>query len=326
MAYLHIFVCKSTLEGRNQSSSIFHVLIQSVQQFVRCRIKGRYHNCLVLIQILRFRPYKITFHIHSIQSVVHPAHYIIVADSTVSGCPRCLVLDTKPFQCSKCFIAHKHCHIIFLFQIYQMLSKTGKLISNYAGFPVSRIFLEIMTEKPLPVSFAGIMNRMPMPVHHAVCARCQVAVRLQTQLTFIGGPAWKSLCFRFKHQVIVLLQGADQISAKCNLCSCKVILCRMINIGSCNRQASGSMEMINIWLHSIRKSTPLKIKIMCNKLILSFVFIHNICLPAKEPVNQGSLEFFKFCAKASIDRTTYIREIFPGIDPIAPIVKAEFII
>ena len=143
-----------------------------------------------------------------------------------------------------------------------MLSKTGKLISNYAGFPVSRIFLEIMTEKPLPVSFAGIMNRMPMPVHHAVCARCQVAVRLQ----------------------------------------------------------------INIWLHSIRKSTPLKIKIMCNKLILSFVFIHNICLPAKEPVNQGSLEFFKFCAKASIDRTTYIREIFPGIDPIAPIVKAEFII
>lgn len=113
MAYLHIFVCKSTLEGRNQSSSIFHVLIQSVQQFVRCRIKGRYHNCLVLIQILRFRPYKITFHIHSIQSVVHPAHYIIVADSTVSGCPRCLVLDTKPFQCSKCFIAHKHCHIIF---------------------------------------------------------------------------------------------------------------------------------------------------------------------------------------------------------------------
>ena len=100
----------------------------------------------------------------------------------------------------------------------------------------------------------------------------------------------------------------------------------MVNIGSCNCQALGRMQMVYIRLNAIGISTPLKIQIMGYKLVFSSIFIYNISLPAEEFVHQSSLEFLKFCAKASIDRTTYIWKILPCIDSIAPIIQAKFII
>ena len=84
--------------------------------------------------------------------------------------------------------------------------------------------------------------------------------------------------------------------------------------------------MIYIRLNSIGVSSPLKIQIMGNKLFFSAVFIYNIRLPAKKFVHQGSLEFLKFRAKASVDSSAHIREILPGVDPVAPIIQSEFVI
>lgn len=103
-----------------------------------------------MIQILGLWPDEIAFYVHVIQSIVHPTHNVIIID-TLSIRAGCLFLDSEPVQSSKCFIADQYCHFIFLLQVNQMFSKAGKLVTNYAGFPVSGILLKIMTKNSLPV-------------------------------------------------------------------------------------------------------------------------------------------------------------------------------
>ena len=62
------------------------------------------------------------------------------------------------------------------------------------------------------------------------------------------------------------------------------------------------------------------------KLVFSSIFIYNISLPAEEFVHQSSLEFLKFCAKASVDGSAHIWKILPGVDSIAPVIQAKFVI
>ena len=86
------------------------------------------------------------------------------------------------------------------------------------------------------------------------------------------------------------------------------------------------MKMVYIRLNAIGISTPLKIQIMGYKLVFSSIFIYNISLPAEEFVHQSSLEFLKFCAKASVDGSAHIWKILPGVDSIAPVIQAKFVI
>ena len=86
------------------------------------------------------------------------------------------------------------------------------------------------------------------------------------------------------------------------------------------------MQMVYIRLNAIGISTPLKIQIMGYKLVFSSIFIYNISLPAEEFVHQSSLEFLKFCAKASVDGSAHIWKILPGVDSIAPVIQAKFVI
>ena len=145
---LHILIGKTTLKRHNQSAAIFHILIQPLQNAVRCSIKCRYKNRLIFRKILRFRPYKITLYIHPIQRIIDPAHHIIIADLTIIPGRR---LDTKPVQRSQSLIAYHHCHIIFLLKIHQMAAFFLKFFSNDASLPVSIILRKIMAEKSLPV-------------------------------------------------------------------------------------------------------------------------------------------------------------------------------
>ena len=100
----------------------------------------------------------------------------------------------------------------------------------------------------------------------------------------------------------------------------------MVNVNSCQSQFLCCFEMIDIRLYTVRISSPLKIEIVCDKLLRSLVFRHNVCLPAKEFIYQCSLIFFKFCTKTTVDRTSHIREIFPRIDTVAPVIQPEFMI
>ena len=86
------------------------------------------------------------------------------------------------------------------------------------------------------------------------------------------------------------------------------------------------MIMVYIRLHAKGISTPFKVKIMCDKLIFSAIFIYDICLPAQEFIYQCPLELLKFCTKASIDSSSYIREIFPCIDAVTPIIQTKLMI
>ena len=87
-----------------------------------------------------------------------------------------------------------------------------------------------------------------------------------------------------------------------------------------------TFKMIYIRLHTVGISSPLKIQIVGDKLVFSLIFRNNRCLPAQEFFHQTSLVFFKLCPQTSIDRTTHIRKIFPGIDTIAPVIQTEFVI
>ena len=86
------------------------------------------------------------------------------------------------------------------------------------------------------------------------------------------------------------------------------------------------MVMVDVRLNAKRISTPFEVKIVSNKLVFSAVFIYDICLPAKEFIYQCSLEFLELCAKTSIDGSSHIREIFPCIDAVAPVVQAKLMI
>lgn len=113
------------------------------------------------------------------------------------------------------------------------------------------------------------MDRMPVPVHHTVCAVCQMTVCLKSELSLIRSPSRISLCFCFQNKVVISLQRTCHITAKCDLCPCQIILCWMINICACNRQCLRCMIMVYIRLYSIGISPPFKVKIMSDKLILN---------------------------------------------------------
>ena len=41
---------------------------------------------------------------------------------------------------------------------------------------------------------------------------------------------------------------------------------------------------------------------------------------------KNAIKYFKFCSKASVDRTSYIWKIFPCIDTVAPVIQSEFMV
>ena len=59
--------------------------------------------------------------------------------------------------------------------------------------------------------------------------------------------------------IIILLQGSHHIAPKSNLHSCQIILRWMVNIYAYNRQASGGMIVVHIWLYPKRVSPPFKV-------------------------------------------------------------------
>ena len=49
-----------------------------------------------------------------------------------------------------------------------------------------------------------IMNRMPVPVHDAVCTGGKMAVSLLAELALVWRPSWKSLCLGFHNKIVVV--------------------------------------------------------------------------------------------------------------------------
>lgn len=51
-----------------------------------------------------------------------------------------------------------------------------------------------------------IMNRMPVPVHDAVCTGGKMAVSLLAELALVWRPSWKSLCLGFHNKIVVVFR------------------------------------------------------------------------------------------------------------------------
>ena len=147
---------------------------------------------------------------------------------------------------------------------------------------------------------------------------------LLTKLSRERSPTWITLCLCLKNKVVVLLQRTCHITTEGDLSAGQFILCRMVNIASCHGQRfSCNLKMIVCRLNAVRISAPLKIQIVCDKLIRTGIFFYNIGLPGQKLGNQSTAELVKFSAKTSVDGSTHIREIFPVIHTVAPVIQTK---
>ena len=72
--------------------------------------------------------------------------------------------------------------------------------------------------------------------------------------------------------------------------------------------------------------TPVQIKIVGDKLVRPCILTDDSRLPCQIIRRQLPLESFEFRAKAPVDGSPNVREILPGIDTVAPVIKAEFLV
>lgn len=63
-----------------------------------------------------------------------------------------------------------------------------------------------------------------------------MAVSLLAELALVWRPSWKSLCFGFHNKIVVVFQRTNHITAKSDFRTGQIVLDRMVNIGSGDRQ------------------------------------------------------------------------------------------
>ncbi len=159
-----------------------------------------------------------------------------------------------------------------------------------------------------------------------------MAVGAEAQLPRIGRPVFKSLCLCLQHQIIFPFQTPDLISAESDLGACQFILRRMIDIRPRYRYRLRRLIMVQIRLDTVRipvlgnvrpEFFPFKIKIIRDKLIFSFIFCHDACLPlqkiSRKPPQKSAVTASQSCIAASSD----IRKLLPAMDRIAPVVQIK---
>ena len=63
-----------------------------------------------------------------------------------------------------------------------------------------------------------------------------MAVRLLAELALVWHPSWKFLCLGFHNKIVVVFQRTNHITAKSDFRTGQIVLDRMVNIGSGDRQ------------------------------------------------------------------------------------------
>ena len=63
-----------------------------------------------------------------------------------------------------------------------------------------------------------------------------MAVSLLAELALVWHPSWKFLCLGFHNKIVVVFQRTNHITAKSDFRTGQIVLDRMVNIGSGDRQ------------------------------------------------------------------------------------------
>ena len=208
-------------------------------------------------------------------------------------------------------------------QAIESARQFGKFLADCFGFLVDRRRLEVMGKQAFPVGFHRVMDGMPVPVFDHLGTGCQMADCLQPQLTRERRPGWESLCFGFQNQIGRIFQTACLVTRLCNLNTSQTRLCWMIDITSSNIQTLSDPIVVNIRLDTVRVSGPVEVKVMGDKLVGTGVFPDDGSLPGQIIGNQTALEFLKFRRETAVDGSSHIRDIFPCVHPVAPVVKTK---
>ena len=153
-----------------------------------------------------------------------------------------------------------------------------------------------------------------------------MAVGLQAELTRERKPCLVALRFSFEDEVVVILEGTDDISAGGDLIACEVVLGRMIDVAAGNGHIFSGFTLVNLRMHSVRMSSPAEIKVVGDELIRALIFGYYSNLPVEEISHYLALESFVFSAETGVDSLAYIREIVPVIHAVGPVIKSEFVV
>ena len=87
MVHLQMLVTEKGPEGCKQCTSVIHERFQLCNALLRRAVKFRENNIRIPFCLKRVYIHHITFDIHFIQAVVHPADNIIVGKIPVCGMP-----------------------------------------------------------------------------------------------------------------------------------------------------------------------------------------------------------------------------------------------
>ena len=186
VADFQLFVGEARAESGDQVSAFCHIAVERTEKIVGCGIERRDNEKIIGGKIALAGRDHVKLDVSAVQGVGKPAHHGIVA--VVTG-----GLKRKLAQPRQGEIVQQDGDAVFLFQIHEVCADALPLRADFAGFPVGGIFGKIVGKHAFPVAFDRIVDRVPVPVHHAVGAICKVAVRLQAQLPRIGEPRGQTL-------------------------------------------------------------------------------------------------------------------------------------
>ena len=300
-------------------------LAQVVGGLLRGGVQRRGHDHLVLGQALGggVDRHEIAFDVELEQRVVHVADHVVVLQAPAEREAR---LDEEPVECRQRLVGDHDGHLVALLQVDQTLPhlRVGDLVAEHAGLAVGRVRLQVVAEQTLPVGFPRVVDRMPMPVFHAVGAAGEMRVGLQSQLTGERQPAVLALGLGLEHQVVrAVLGGAGHVAAEGDLLAGQVVLGRVVDVHTGDVHALRRLEMVDGRLHAEGVAAPLEVEVVGDELVGLGVLAHDVGLPLEEFGHLRTTEAVELAAQRLVDRTGHIREVLPGVDAVGPVIQAE---
>ena len=321
----HLVVGDKRAHRGHQVATVGDEPAQVVGGLLRRAVQGRGHNHLVLGQALGggVDRHEIAFDVELEQRVVHVADHVVVLEAAAKREPS---LDEEPVECRQRLVGDHDGHLVALLQVDQTLPhlRVGDLVAEHAGLAVGRVRFEVVTQQPLPVGFEGVVDRVPVPVLHAVGAGGQVAVGMQAQLAGERQPAVLALRLGFEHQVVrAILGGAGHVAAEGDFLAGQVVLGRVVDVHAGDVHALRRLEMVHGRLHAEGVAAPLEVEVVGDELVGLGVLAHDVGLPLEEFGDLRAAEAVEFAEQRLVDCGGHVREILPRVDAVGPVVQAE---
>ena len=103
-----------------------------------------------------------------------------------------------------------------------------------------------------------------------------------------------------------------------------MVLGRVVDVTAGDVEAFGHLGVVDVRLDAGGVAhREVVVEVVGHKLFRALVLPDDRRLPGEELGDQRPLELLKFRGEAAVDGAVDIGDVFPGVDPVAPVVEAE---